>query len=164
MKYVIDACSLINLQNGGGLQLVLRLARSSLQVGPIVIGETGLEIEGVLRASGTANFLNDSDVRATTYLALLSMHRLGEGETEALALSQQHGFTLCSDDRRAREVGKKLLGEDRVIGSLRLMRWCVEEDICKCTRAYEASVVMRDHGGFLPALPPRFFCETVADC
>lgn len=164
MKYVIDSCSLINLQNGQGLPLVLRLARSSLQVGPIVIGETGTEIEETLRASGTATFLDDSAVPAAAYLALLSAHRLGEGETEALTLAQHHGLILCSDDRKAREVGKRLLGEERVIGSLRLMRWCVEEDLCKCTRAYETSVAMRDHGGFVPALPQEFFCETVEDC
>ncbi len=164
MKYVIDACSLINLQNGGGLPLVLQLGRSSLQVGPIVVGEIGTEIEEALRASGAATFVDDSDVPAAAYLTLLGKHHLGEGETEALVLAQKHGFTLCSDDRKAREVGKKLLGEDRVIGSLRLMRWCVEEDICKCTRAYETSVAMREHGGFVPALPQEFFCEAAADC
>jgi predicted nucleic acid-binding protein len=164
VKYIIDACSLINLHNGQGLGLVLALARSSLEVGPIVIGETGKEIEEVLRASGKVTFLDDSAVPAAAYLSLLATHGLGEGETEALALAQHYGLTLCSDDRKARKVGQKLLGENRIVGSLRLMRWCVEEDLCKCTRAYETSVAMRDHGGFVPALPQEFFCETVKDC
>lgn len=164
MKYVIDACSLINLHNGEALALVLGLKRSSLQVGPIAMGETGHEIEATLRASDAATFLGGSTLPAAVYLTLLGTYGLGEGETEAIAFAQYHGFALCSDDRKAREVGKKLLGEERVIGSLRLMRWCVEEDLCKCMRAYDTSVAMREHGGFVPALDQKFFCENVDRC
>lgn len=133
-------------------------------VGPIVVGESGSQIESALRASDASTFIDGTELSADDYLSLLSDHRLGEGETEALAIARQYGALLCSDDQKARKVGKKLLGEDRVIGSLRLMRWCVEEDICKCAQAFEASVAMRAHGGFIPELPQEFFCEAVPGC
>jgi predicted nucleic acid-binding protein len=162
MDVVVDACSVINLTNVGALQHVLSLQACRLAVGPLVItechGDAAAQIAGA-EADGLLDYVNDDDFPADRYLELLDEHELGEGETECIAVAELEGFTVCCDDRRARHIAKGVLGEGRVIGSLRLLKWCVEEEILTCEQAHGYSVQMRSAGGFLPAMGHEFFCE-----
>ena len=120
-------------------------------------GECAIELV-TLRDEGCLTFINDDAVEADQYLVLLELHGLGAGETECMAVASADDYNVCCDDRRAREAAASLIGEGRVIGSLRILRWCVESLVIDCGAAFHAFEIMRRKGGFLPNLPQSFFC------
>jgi hypothetical protein len=78
---------------------------------------------------GLIRFVDPDDISAEILLGLLEAHDLGERETECLALSLRHPYVFCCDDIKARHIGEELLGEGRVVGSLRLLKWCVVREL-----------------------------------
>jgi predicted nucleic acid-binding protein len=153
---IFDACSLINLTNGQVLSHVLQLGDQYV-VGPIVSGEVGLEeIERAL-GDGQVFPLDDSQLNAEDFLALVEEHRLGDGESECILAARQFGYTVCTDDGKARELTTKLLGASRLTGSLGLLRRAVSKGILKIGEAYNAYQRMISAGAFLPRLPSDFF-------
>jgi predicted nucleic acid-binding protein len=163
VKYVVDSSSVINLFNAGALHLVGRLERCELWIPPLVVGECGPTCAATVldvRDTGNLHFVNDDVVDADLFFRLLSEHGLGDGETECIALSIVSGFGICCDDRKAREVAGATLGSDRVIGTLRLLRWCVEDRLIPCDQAFLLFREMRQQGGFLPKAAQTFFCTS----
>lgn len=161
MKIILDACSVINLVNAAGLAACSELERCKLYVGPIVFGEcsegSAQELVSLIN-SGHIVQLPDDEIPIDIFLDMLTEHNLGEGETECIAGASLSDFIVCSDDGRARHVGRTILGQDRVVGSARLLKWCVEEEILICTEARTHFSIMKDMGGFLPTLSDAFFC------
>lgn len=158
---MLDSSSVINLFNAGVLALLCQLEEHDFAVPPMVIGECHGECAAellALRDQGCLAFIDDDVVDADQYLALLEAHRLGAGETECMAVAAAEDYNVCCDDRRAREAATSLIGEGRVIGSLRLLRWCVERLVIDCGEAFSAFEIMRQRGGFLPQTPQSFFC------
>jgi predicted nucleic acid-binding protein len=161
VRYVIDSSSVINLFNAGALHLVGKLARCQLWLPPLVVGECGPTCAAMVlevRDAGLFHFVNDDVVDADLFFRLLADHNLGDGETECIALSIVSGFDICCDDRKAREIARTTLGHERVIGSLRLLRWCVEDQLIPCDQAFLLFREMRRQGGFLPETQQAFFC------
>lgn len=161
MNVVLDACSVINLTNVGALGHVLALAQCRLAVPPLVLAEcnvNAVEQVAVAEADGLLDYINDDDVPADRYFDLLDELKLGEGETECIAIAEQEDFTVCCDDKRARTKAKALVGDDRVIGSLRLLKWCVEEATMTCDEAHGYALQMIEAGGFLPNMQHEYFC------
>lgn len=159
---MLDSSSVINLFNAGVLALLCQLDDHDFFVPPMVVGECHGEcaVELVtLRDDGCLTFINDDVVEGDQYLALLNAHRLGAGETECMAVAAAEDYNVCCDDRRAREATASLIGEGRVIGSLRLLKWCVESLVIDCGVAFHAFETMRQRGGFLPETPQSFFCS-----
>jgi predicted nucleic acid-binding protein len=162
MNVLTDACSLINLANAGALAPVLSLARCRLAVSPIVLSECNVDAAAQIAAAeadGLLSFVDDDDVPADRYLDLLGEHGLGAGETECIAIAEHESFVICCDDRRARRVAAQTLGEERVIGTLRLLRWCVEDAIITCDDAFSCFERMKEAGAFLPEMQHEFFCQ-----
>jgi predicted nucleic acid-binding protein len=158
---VLDSSSVINLFNAGVLELLCQLEEHEFYVPPMVVGECHGEcaIELVaLRDHGCLTFINDDVVEADQYLALLEAHHLGAGETECMAVAATDDYNVCCDDRRAREAAAALVGEHRVVGSLRILKWCVEKLVIDCGAAFHAFQTMRQKGGFLPDMQQSFFC------
>jgi predicted nucleic acid-binding protein len=161
LRFVLDSSSVINLFNAGALSLLCQLEDHEFFVPPMVVGECHGECAGelvALRDEGCVTFIDDDVVDADQYLALLEAHRLGAGETECMAVAAADDYHICCDDRKAREAASALVGAARVIGSLRLLRWCVEKLVIDCGAAFHAFQVMRQRGGFLPETPQSFFC------
>lgn len=115
-----------------------------------------------LQATDAVHFLDDDILPADLFLNLLAEHDLGDGETECIAICQINGHGVCCDDRKARDLARIVLGPERVIGTIRLLRWCVEDGLIDCQRAFAYFRTMRAAGGFLPVTQPEFFC--VRDC
>ena len=162
MRFLLDSSSIINLFNAGALALRCQLKGCDFFVPPMVVGECHGEcaIKLIdLRDEGCLAFINDDAVDADQYLELLAAHRLGAGETECMAVAASDDFHVCCDDRRARAAAASLIGEDRVVGSLRILKWCVDRLVIECGAAYHAFETMKQRGGFLPDLPQSFFCE-----
>ncbi len=161
MRFLLDSSSVINLFNAGVLALLCQLDEHDFFVPPMVIGECHGDCASdliALRDEGCITFIDDDVVDADHYLELLEEHRLGAGETECMAVAAAEDYNLCCDDRRAREAAAGLIGENKVIGSLRLLRWCVESLVIDCGAAFNAFQTMREKGGFLPKMPQSFFC------
>jgi len=162
MKIILDACSIINLVNSSGLDSCAALERCDLFLGPIVFGECAegpAQILIDLIKSGEITQLSDDDIPIDNFLALLSEYNLGEGETECIAEALSLNYMVCTDDGRARKIAKLRLGDERVIGSARLLRWCVEEKLLVCRDANQQFAAMKNAGGFLPNVPDGFFCS-----
>ena len=158
---MLDSSSVINLFNGGALTLLCQLDDYEFFVPPMVVGECHGECAAeliILRDQGCLSFIDDDGVDADQYLALLEVHRLGAGETECMAVAAADDYHICCDDRKAREAASVVVGAGRVIGSLRLLKWCVAKLVIDCGTAFDAFQVMRDRGGFLPETPQSFFC------
>jgi predicted nucleic acid-binding protein len=159
---VLDSSSVLNLFNAGVLALLCQLEEHDFFVPPMVVGECHGEcaVELVtLRDEGCVSFINDDAVDADQYLALLEAHRLGAGETECMAVAASGDYSVCCDDRRAREAAANLVGQERVVGTLRLLQWCVHGLVIDCAVAFQAFTTMKQMGGFLPETPQSFFCD-----
>jgi predicted nucleic acid-binding protein len=167
MNIVLDASSIINLHNVAALDAAGHLRRCFFLLTPLVVGECQASSAAKLlelKAAGVIGFVDDTTIPTELFLRLLAEHRLGPGETEAISVCQLLGYALCCDDRSARRVGKEVLGDDRVIGSLRVLRWCVEETLFDCIVAFELFQQMRAAGGFLPQIGQPFFCNRNRAC
>jgi predicted nucleic acid-binding protein len=160
---IIDASSVINLDNAGALELLAGLQARVFWISPLVVGECdptcAAEIVR-LRDMGRLHFVDPQNVSAELYLTLLEIYDLGEGETECLALCHGHQFLFCCDDQRARTIAGQLFGGDRVIGSLRLLRWAVIEGLASTELAFDLYEKMKSAGGFLPAVDKKWFSES----
>ena len=167
MNVIIDACSLINLSNADALDVTCRLSRCRLWVCPGVIIECRAEVAArlfALEAEGTIGFIADDKMPAARVLGLLDQHGLGAGETESIVACEALGYGFCSDDGPARKLAEGLLGSPHVTGSLRLLRWCVEEQLVDCKAAFNLFGIMLARGGFLPSMRREFFCTGGAEC
>jgi predicted nucleic acid-binding protein len=160
VNYAIDASSVINLNNVGALTLATKLANCKFWLSPIVVGECGPTCAAdllALRAAGAIAFVNDDAVPTQLFLSLLAEHQLGEGETETIAVCLALGYKLCCDDKRARTLAEGILGQNSVIGSLRILRCCVEQKLILCKEAFALFEAMRSAGGFLPKTAQTYF-------
>jgi predicted nucleic acid-binding protein len=162
VEIVIDASSVINLSNAHALELVARLDNCTIWLPPLVLGECHSEcVAELLRLKNehVIHFVEPDSIPAESYLELLSQHELGEGETECLAICLAQPHTFCCDDRRARAVGALLLGEDRVVGTLRLLKWSVSAARITDDEAFALYEAMKAAGGFLPEVTGSWFAS-----
>ena len=89
-----------------------------------------------LVASGDIHRIEDAAVPAFRALGLLAQHGPGQGGTEAIAACEELGYTLCSNDGPVRRLGASLLSAPRATGSIRLLQWCVGEQLVECVAAF----------------------------
>jgi predicted nucleic acid-binding protein len=160
MTVLMDACSLINLSNAGQLETVTKLQRCRLGISPEVAGEcnTGAALQIFqLAETGALDLISDHDVPADRFFDLKEDLRLGDGETECIAIAELHPFMFCCDDKKARAAAAAKFGEERILGSLRLLRWCVEEALMTAANAFEAYQEMIQYGGRLPIVEMAYF-------
>lgn len=162
MDVIIDASSVINLDNGQALEMVSRLEDHRFWLSPLVIGECEPTCAATvlrLQQNGLLNFVDPKDVSAETYLEILETHDLGEGETECIAICSAKPFIFCCDDNKARQLAQRLLGNGSVIGSIGLLRRCVVHGQISAFDAYAIYELMRQAGGFLPDVDAKWFAD-----
>ncbi len=158
---MLDSSSIINLFNAGALTLLCQLEGHDFFVSPMVVGECHGDCAAALLAlqgDGCLSFIDDGTVDADHYLALLEAHGLGAGETECMAVAASDDYNVCCDDWKARQAAANLVGEERVIGTLRLLQWCVQTFVIDCGEAFATFLSMKRTGGFLPDMQQSFFC------
>ena len=162
MIVLFDASALINLVKGAAFEIILALPRFEFMVGPIVLQECvgSDEVVNVVRKAvddGRVGLLDDSQISGALFLSLLEQFRLGPGETECLTFAVDSDAVMCSDDLKARQVAAGEFGEDRVTGSLGLLRDAVRTGVTTAHVAWEAYERMKQEGAFLPDLSRNFF-------
>jgi len=155
---ILDASAIINLINGGVLDVILSLPGYKFAVGPQALDECTQQRSAILTLTSIV-FLSDDDIPASLFFALLDQYQLGLGETECLALASRHGGEVCTDDRKARKMCAKVLGPERVFGSARLLREAVAAKVLSAEGAIGAYQAMRVAGAFLPEIPDAYFSE-----
>ena len=159
MKSVFDASCIINLLNGDSLGAVLSLSEYTFLIGPIVKSEC------IINQNEITNFINKNmlteinadEISGGVFLHLLQQHKLGEGETECLAYCLSSDTLMACDDKRARRIGKQELGEQKVIGTLALLKTCVQYRLLTDTEALRKVEQMKSRGAFLPIVDLKFF-------
>lgn len=162
MDVLLDASSVINLCNAGVLENVCEIINVNFLVTPWVAEECGEhctdQIDGA-REAGNLILIPDDEIDADMFLDLVDQIQLGNGETESIAAAMGNDAVVCTDDRKARLAAAGILGAERVIGSLRLLKWAVENELMACTEAFNAFQEMKNAGGFLPQTTQNFFCN-----
>jgi predicted nucleic acid-binding protein len=123
-------------------------------MGYIVRSECGdlREFLDVLVTKGSLVLLPDNTLDPQEFTDLLNLYELGLDETECIALAKQHGLSVCTDDEAARRAAAQHLGDDRVLGSLRLIRECVCQGLVSVQAAHVAYETMKARGAFLPSV------------
>jgi predicted nucleic acid-binding protein len=162
MDMILDACSLINLINGGLLQKIVALASTQFHVGEILLEQEILDNVQKLKVNTLiANkdlSLLPSNILLSQFIALKNKYGLGDGETECIALCKNLNFAISTDDLKARKCAKTELGSQFVFGSLYLMRELVRAGTISCQEALTAYKEMITHGGFLPNVDATYLC------
>ena len=161
MNVVMDACSVINLQNGGVLEIVCSLVAINVQIGPIAGGECSEELAetlAVLHDAGLIQYLTDTPLDADMFLKFVDEHRLGDGEAECIMLADLDAETMvCCDDMRGRRKAQAILGEERIVGSIGLLKRAVAHDLISGPQAFASYELMKAAGGFLPDFDNEYF-------
>lgn len=161
MEISIDASSWINLSNAAALDTVLQIPGHQFLFSPLVASECHAGCVGqIVQLAQTRPViqLTDQQIDAQLFLDLIDAHDLGDGETECLAVClMRPGSLFCCDDRKARQVALGQLGADRVIGSIRLLKWSVAAGLATPGDAYNLYLAMRGFGGFLPEVQAGYF-------
>ena len=161
MNVVIDACSVINLHNGGVLEVVCSIGEINVQIGPIAGGECSegcAEPLANLRDAGNLVYLGDSPLDAEQFLDFVDEHKLGDGEAECIMLAALDADSwVCCDDLRGRKKAQAILGEGRLVGSLGLLKLAVGSGLLTPHQACEAHARMKEAGGFLPDVVEGYF-------
>lgn len=148
--------------HGALLHVVLDLPEKSWFIGPLVLGECEQDdaIPSALQRAIDHEkivLLDDSSISGTAFLHFLQSYELGEGETECLTFGVSADFVVCCDDRRARRMIAQELGEDRVTGSLGLMKAAVAGGMLSVAEAMAGYHRMKAAGAFLPNIDAHFF-------
>ncbi len=154
MIVVLDASTLINLDNGGVLAEVLSLPDRTFQISPEVLRESrtvALAIKAAVKR-GDIGLVDDNAIDAEEYEDALAVWELGPGETECILAAKALGCSVACDDGAARKVIEREIGVPHRTGSVGLLRDAVAARLVTAEDAFEAYQQMKRLGGFLPKL------------
>ena len=154
MIRILDASTLLNLANGEVLATVLRLPSTTFQVSSVVRDESrtiALAINAAV-AAGRLALVDDKLISVAQFLRAKTEWQLDNGETECILAAMAIGCSVACDDKAARKVIAKVLGSDRLSGSIGLLREAVKTGLLVQADAYTAYRLMRERGGFLPEI------------
>ncbi len=160
MKIIFDASSVINLLNAQILETVLKVNSHTFSLGPQVKAECGPDepkLDELIEA-GLLSLADDSELPANSFVELLTLYDLGDGETECLVFANHDAtFVICSDDGSARIAASQRFGPERIVGSLFLLRECVRHRLIDQDQARTVYELMKYQGGFLPEVDDDYF-------
>ncbi|HRI35155.1 MAG TPA: hypothetical protein PLD02_15505 [Saprospiraceae bacterium] len=103
----------------------------------------------------------DKDLDIHLLSRLYDEYKLGDGETESICICIEESFLICCDDKKARIAAEKELTKPNVMGSLRLLKMAVIDNIIRCNDAESSYSEMLLKGGFLPKdIQHSYFCSS----
>lgn len=154
MIVVLDASTLINLDNGDVLAEVLSLPSRAFQISPEVMRESRTVAKRIKAAveGGDIDWVDDTAIDAKEYEDALAIWELGPGETECILAAKTLGCLVACDDGAARRVIEREIGALRMTGTVGLLREVVVAGMLTAEEAFEAYQQMKRLGGFLPTL------------
>jgi predicted nucleic acid-binding protein len=151
---ILDASTLLNLANGEVLSKVLRLPGSEFQVSAVVRDESRTIAQAIDAAVlvGRLAVVDDRLISVVQFVRAKAEWQLDDGETECILTAVAVGGTVACDDKAARKVITKVLGKQRLSGSIGLLREAVKAGLLTKSEAITAYNLMRQRGGFLPPI------------
>lgn len=154
MIVVLDASTLINLDNGDVLAKILSLPGKTFQISPEVLRESRTVATAIKAAveRGDIGWVDDTAIGAEEYEDALDVWELGPGETECILAAKALGCSVACDDGAARKVIEREIGGPRMTGTVGLLREAVAAGLVTADEAFEAYQQMKRMGGFLPKL------------
>jgi predicted nucleic acid-binding protein len=160
-ELIVDASSLINLMRSTITNEALGSIDPSAGITPAVRRECSEKeaTEQWLSPLLAAKLLDeiDANITADELLAFMEEHNLGAGESEGILTCLAIGRHFWADDRRARNVAGALLTQERVIGTVGILRALAVLGMIAAQRAFDEYQSMKAAGGFLPNLEPDYF-------
>jgi predicted nucleic acid-binding protein len=156
---VLDASTLINLDNGGVFAIVVSVPGRSFQVSAEVLRESRTVARAIRNAveGGHVHLVDDSAIDAQDFKDALADWELGPGETECILAAKALGCAVACDDGAARRVIEREIGVSRMTGTVGLLREVIAAGLMTSEAAFEAYQQMKRLGGFLPRLTPADF-------
>lgn len=154
MIVVLDASTLINLDNGDVLADILLLPGRTFQISPEVLRESRT-VATEIRAAvdrGALGWVDDTAIDASDYENALFTWELGPGETECILAAKALGCSVACDDGAARRTIEREIGAQRMTGTVGLLRDAVRAGLLTQEKAFAAYQRMKRLGGFLPKL------------
>jgi len=153
---ILDASTLLNLANGEVLSKILRLPDVTFQVSGVVRDESRTIAQAIDAAveAGRLALVDDKLISVAKFLRAKAEWQLDNGETECILAASAIGCAVACDDKAARTVISKTLGDSRLTGSIGLLREAVRAGLLTQAEAFAAYRLMRERGGFLPAIEP----------
>ena len=146
---ITDANILINLLHIGRLSILGRLTQFEFVIPDEVVAEILDEDQAeALQAAIYAQYVKRvsfQDIEELTAFAALS-HFLGEGESACLALAQQRGWWVASDEGGAfRREAQQRLGPGRLLNTPGILLSAIRAGILTVEEADEAKAVLEQH-------------------
>lgn len=160
MVVILDASTLINLANGGVLGDVLALDGIEFLVGAAVMDEIPSAAEEIKQvvATGLLRFIDDNVITAKAFSQAKQEMQLGDGETECILAAAIMGYCIACDDKKARREAKARLDpEERVTGSIGLLRALCAAGKASPQEALAVYQLMIERGGYLPEASLELF-------
>lgn len=154
MIVVLDASTLINLDNGEAFAQVLSIPDRSFQVSAEVLRESRTVAVAIKAAvqQGQIALVDDSTIDADDYEGAIAAWKLGPGETECILAAKSLECSVACDDGTARRVIKREIGVERLTGTVGLLRDAIAAGLTTAEAAFESYQQMKRRGGFLPDL------------
>jgi len=151
---ILDASTLINLDNGDVLAEILSLPGRTFQISPEVLRESRTVAKAIKAAveRGEIDWVDDTAIDAEDYEDALAVWGLGPGETECILAATALGCSVACDDGAARKVIEREMGIPRMTGTVGLLREAVVARLLSDEEAFKAYQQMKRLGGFLPKL------------
>jgi predicted nucleic acid-binding protein len=151
---VLDASTLINLDNGDVFDIVLSLPGHRFQISAEVLRESQTVAKAIKEAvrRGLVELVDDSVIDAQDFEDALADWELGPGETECILAAKSLGCTVACDDGAARKVIEREIGVSRMTGTVGLLREVIAARLTTSEAAFQAYQQMKGRGGFLPHL------------
>ncbi|MDJ1500328.1 hypothetical protein [Xanthocytophaga agilis] len=159
MDIVLDSSSIINLINGEVFYSIFSLKNFYFKIGPLVKEECEKhnELDDAI-AKELLELL--PDVSLQQFKLLKGKYNLGDGETECIINCMNNfSFYLSCDDSKARRDAAKEVSEERVKGTLFLLREMRIQNLLDCDGTIDRLQLMKSKGGFLPNKGKAYFCK-----
>lgn len=154
MIVVLDASTLINLDNGEAFAQVLSIPGRSFQVSAEVLRESRTVAVAIKTAvqQGQIALVDDNAIDAAEYENAIAEWQLGPGETECILAAKSLGCSVACDDGAARKVIRREIGVERLTGTVGLLRDAIAAGLMTAEAAFESYQQMKRRGGYLPDL------------
>lgn len=154
MIVVLDASTLINLDNGEAFAQVLSIPGRSFQVSAEVLRESRTVAVAIKTAvqQGQIALVDDNAIDAAEYEDAIAEWQLGPGETECILAAKSLECSVACDDGAARKVIRREIGVERLTGTVGLLRDAIAAGLMTAEAAFESYQQMKRRGGFLPDL------------
>lgn len=149
--FIIDACALINLANCGLASSVIDAIGGNVCCQGLVedeLHDRSRELQELFDLRKVS--IIPGDIPANDVSEIVQKNRIGLGEAECIAFCERFGWSFISDDYKARNVASKIIGLNRVVGTIGLLCACIDEGLFSASDACNLLDRARAAGGFLP--------------